>query len=62
MRGARITGEGLFSENTTCVHFYGEPEGFFFWFFFCTDDSTSDLNCVYYLRTGGKVRIIFLNS
>lgn len=35
---------------------------FFFVFFFCTDDSTSDLNCVYYLRTGGKVRIIFLNS
>lgn len=25
---------GLFSENTTCVHFYGEPEGFFFCFFF----------------------------
>lgn len=44
------------------MHFYGEPEGFFFCFFFCTDDSTSDLNCVYYLRTGGKVRIIFLNS
>ena len=45
------------SQEKGFFHFYGES-----FFFFFTDDSTFDLICVYCLRTGGKVRIIFLNS